>query len=297
MPNLKDIRIRINSVISTRQITSAMKMVSAAKLRKTQDAIIKMRPYVNRLQQIMGEVTSSIQDDIDISYIKPRPVNKVLIVLVTSNKGLCGAFNSNLVRQVNHFIHEQFEDLKAKGNVHLYCIGKKGYDMLKNRKVVIYKHETHFVENVTYEKSVELAESLMQLYDNYQYDKIIFFYNRFKNAAVQIITPEVFLPVMPSVEENKPKSEEKFLKNYIFEPNQTEILTEILPLSLKSQVYKILLDSVTAENGARMTAMHKATENATEMLYELRLNYNKARQAAITKEILEIVSGANALKG
>jgi len=296
MPNLKDIRIRINSVISTRQITSAMKMVSAAKLRKTQDAIIKMRPYVNRLQQIMGEVTNSIQDDIEISYIKPRPVNKVLIVLVTSNKGLCGAFNSNLVRQINHYIHEQFEELNAKGNVHLYCIGKKGYDMLKNRKMTIYKHDTQFVENVTYEKSVKLAESLMQLYDEQQYDKIIFFYNRFKNAAVQIITPEVFLPVMPS-HENKTKSDDKYLKNYIFEPNHTEILTEILPLSLKSQVYKILLDSVTAENGARMTAMHKATENATEMLYELRLNYNKARQAAITKEILEIVSGANALKG
>ncbi|NSW45044.1 MAG: ATP synthase F1 subunit gamma [Bacteroidales bacterium] len=296
MPNLKDIRIRINSVISTRQITSAMKMVSAAKLRKTQDAIIKMRPYVNRLQQIMGEVTKSIQDDIEISYIKSRPVNKVLFVLVTSNKGLCGAFNSNLVRQINHYIHEQYEELNAKGNVHLYCIGKKGYDMLKNKNITLYKHDTHFVENVTYEKSVILAESLMQLYDEQQYDKIIFFYNRFKNAAVQIITPEVFLPVIPS-QENKIKSDDKFLKNYIFEPNHTEILTEILPLSLKSQVYKILLDSVTAENGARMTAMHKATENATEMLYELRLNYNKARQAAITKEILEIVSGANALKG
>lgn len=295
MPNLKDIRIRISSVISTKQITSAMKMVSAAKLRKTQDAIIKMRPYVNRLQDIMGEVTSTIQDDLEISYIKPRPINKVLMVLVTSNKGLCGAFNANLIRQLNAYIQEQYAEQNEKGNVHVYCIGKKGYDVLKNRNTTIFKHDTEYIESVTYEKSVELAESLMKLFDDQQYDKIEFFYNRFKNAAVQIITPETFLPVAPpALKEN---NNDSYLKNYIFEPNQVEILTQILPLSLKSQVYKILLDSVTAENGARMTAMHKATENATEMLYDLKLNYNKARQAAITNEILEIVSGANALKG
>ncbi len=295
MPNLKDIRIRISSVISTKQITSAMKMVSAAKLRKTQDAIIKMRPYVNRLQEIMGEVTATVQDDVEISYIKPRPVNKVLIILVTSNKGLCGAFNANLIRQLYSYIQEHYPEQNEKGNVHIYCIGKKGYDVLKNRSINIYKHETEYIESVTYEKSVMLAESLMKLFDEGEYDKIDFFYNRFKNAAVQIITPETFLPLAPPVA-NK-KENDSYLKNYIFEPNQLEILTQILPLSLKSQVYKILLDSVTAENGARMTAMHKATENATEMLYDLKLNYNKARQAAITNEILEIVSGANALKG
>ncbi len=295
MPNLKDIRNRINSVNSTRQITSAMKMVSAAKLRKTQDAIIKMRPYVNRLQEIMGEVTSTIQEDIDISYIKTRPVNKVLIVLVTSNKGLCGGFNSNLTRQMNSYIQEKYPEQNEKGNVHIYCIGKKGYDVLKNRKVSIFKHDIEYIEPVNYEKSVTLAQELMKLYDEHQFDKIEFYYNRFKNAAVQIITTEGFLPVAP-VEIEK-KQEDKFLKDYIFEPNQMDILTNILPLSLKSQVYKILLDSVTAENGARMTAMHKATENASDILYELRLNYNKARQAAITNEILEIVSGANALKG
>lgn len=295
MPNLKDIRIRISSVISTKQITSAMKMVSAAKLRKTQDAIIKMRPYVNRLQEIMGEVTASVQDDVEISYIKPRPVNKVLIVLVTSNKGLCGAFNANLIRQLNAYIQEQYAEQNEKKNVHIYCIGKKGFDVLKNRNITIFQHETEPIESVTYEKSVNLAESLMKLYEEEQYDKIEFFYNRFKNAAVQIITPETFLPIAPPALNSK--DQESYLKNYIFEPNQLEILTQILPLSLKSQVYKILLDSVTAENGARMTAMHKATENATEMLYDLKLNYNKARQAAITNEILEIVSGANALKG
>lgn len=295
MPNLKDIRIRISSVISTKQITSAMKMVSAAKLRKTQDAIIKMRPYVNRLQEIMGEVTSTIQDEVEISYIKQRPVNKVLIILVTSNKGLCGAFNSNLIRQLNVYIQEHYAEQNQKGQVHIYCVGKKGYDVLKNRNVSIFKHNTELIEPVTYEKSVIFADSLMKLFDEGQYDKIEFFYNRFKNAAVQIITPETFLPIAPSTRTNS--SNDHYLKNYIFEPGQIEILTEILPLSLKSQVYKILLDSVTAEHGARMTAMHKATENATEMLYDLKLNYNKARQAAITKEILEIVSGANALNG
>lgn len=295
MPNLKDIRNRINSVISTRQITSAMKMVSAAKLRKTQDAIIKMRPYVNRLQEIIREVTSTIQEDMDISYIKPRPINKVLVVLVTSNKGLCGGFNSNLIRQVNSYIQEKYPEQNEKGKVHLYCIGKKGFDVLKNRNVSIFKHNFEYIEPVNYEKSVALAEELMKLYQEQQFDKIEFYYNRFKNAAVQIITSESFLPVAP-IEVDK-KQKDTFLKNYIFEPNQVEILTNILPLSLKSQVYKILLDSVTAENGARMTSMHKATENASEILYELRLNYNKARQASITKEILEIVSGANALKG
>lgn len=295
MPNLKDIRVRISSVVSTKQITSAMKMVSAAKLRKTQDAIIKMRPYVNRLQEIIAEVTSTIQDDVEISYIKQRPINKVLIILVTSNKGLCGAFNTNLIRQLNIYIQEHYAEQFQKEQVHIYCVGKKGYDVLKNRNFRIFKYDTTFIESVTYEKSVEFAELLMKMFDEGQYDKIDFFYNKFKNPAVQIITSESFLPISP-VKKTK-SSNDSYLKNYIFEPNQIDILTQILPLSLKSQVYKILLDSITAEHGARMTAMHKATENATEMLYELKLNYNKARQAAITKEILEIVSGANALKG
>ncbi len=295
MPNLKDIRIRINSVRSTRQITSAMKMVSAAKLRKTQDAIIKFRPYVNRLQDIIAEVTSTLKDDVELSYIKPRPINKVLLVLVTSNKGLCGAFNSNLIRQLNQYIQTKYLEQLQKGNVHIYCIGKKGYDVLKNKPLPIYANNTAYVDKVNYHLATELAKELISLYDNKQYDKIEFFYNKFKNAAVQIITNEVFLPIEHLGKNNL--KEQKYLKNYIFEPSPEEIITEILPLSLKSQVYKILLDSITAENGARMTAMHKATENATEMLYELRLNYNKARQAAITKEILEIVGGANALKG
>ncbi len=296
MPSLKDIRLRIQSVISTRQITSAMKMVSAAKLRKTQDAIIKLRPYVNKMQEIMSEVTSTLHEDIEVSYIKPRPLSKVLIVLVTSNRGLCGAFNSNLVRQLQHYIHEHYQNLYEQGNVHLYCIGKKGYDYLKNKSYHIIKNNTEYIENVTYEKASELANELMQMFDAGLYSHIEFYYNRFKNAAVQIITNEQFLPI-PSPAENKKSSEEGFIKNYIFEPSEVEILTNMLPISLRSQVFKILLDSVTAEHGARMTAMHKATDNATEMLYELRLNYNKARQAAITKEILEIVSGANALKG
>lgn len=297
MPNLKDIRVRIQSVISTRQITSAMKMVSAAKLRKTQDAIIKLRPYVNKLQEIMAEVTSTLQEEVEISYIKPRPLDKILIVLVTSNRGLCGAFNSNLIRQLQSYINEQYPEAYQKGNVHLYCIGKKGYDYLKTKPYKIIKYDTEIIEPVSYEKASQLANELMNAYEKESYGRIEFFYNRFKNAAVQIITKETYLPVVPNTDDQKNTKQDKYLKNYIFEPNETDILTEILPTSLRSQVYKILLDSATAEHGARMTAMHKATDNATDMLHELRLNYNKARQAAITKEILEIVSGANALKG
>ncbi len=244
----------------------------------------------------MAEVTSTIKDDVELSYIKPRPLDKILIVLITSNKGLCGAFNSNLIRQLQQHIKDHYEEPYKKGNLHLYCIGKKGYDYLKNKPYTILYHETDIIENVTYDKAAELAQKLMKLFENEQYGRIEFFYNRFKNAAVQLITDEIFLPVVPPPEPQK-KQDQDYLKNYIFEPDETQILTEILPVSLRSQVYKILLDSVTAEHGARMTAMHKATDNATEMLHELRLNYNKARQAAITKEILEIISGANALKG
>ncbi len=245
----------------------------------------------------MFEVTSTLSDEVEISYIKPRPLNKILIVVVTSNKGLCGAFNSNLIRQLQVYIKEHYFEAYQNGNVHLYCIGKKGYDYLKNKPFKIIKHETEIIDSVSFEKSSQLANELIELYEKELYGRIEFYYNRFKNAAVQIITNEVFLPVSPLLEQTKNKDKEKYLKNYIFEPNVTDILNEILPISLRSQVYKILLDSSTAEHGARMTAMHKATDNATEMLHELRLNYNKARQSAITKEILEIVSGANALKG
>ncbi|MCX7862219.1 MAG: ATP synthase F1 subunit gamma [Bacteroidales bacterium] len=296
MPSLKDIRLRIQSVVSTRQITSAMKMVSAAKLRKTQDAIIKLRPYVNKMQEIVSEVTSTLHDEVDVPFIKPREHTKVLLVLVTSNRGLCGAFNSNLIRQMQQYVKEKYNYLYEQGNIHIYCIGKKGFDYLKNKPYKIFKSNTEIIENVTYSQATELANELMTLFEQETYSHIEFFYNKFKNAAVQIVTQEQFLPIPPPADTNKKKIE-GYLKNYIFEPNEVEILTEILPASLRSQVYKILLDSVTAEHGARMTAMHKATDNATEMLYELRLNYNKARQAAITKEILEIVSGANALKG
>jgi len=294
MPSLKDIRLRIQSVISTRQITSAMKMVSAAKLRKTQDLIIKFRPYANKLQEILAEVAFTVKEDIEISYIKPRPIKRALIVLVTSNKGLCGAFNSNLIRHLQQYIENNYKELYNNKNLDLYCIGKKGYDYLKNKPYSIIHYENEIIEKVTYEKAERLAEKLMEFYDSGNYDKIEFLYNRFKNAAVQIITNETFLPLVPA---EVKKSKDEYLKNYIFEPEETEILTNIVPMCLKSQVYKILLDSSTAEHGARMTAMHKATDNATEMLYELRLNYNKARQAAITKEILEIVTAANALKG
>ena len=283
MANLKEIRSRIASVSSTMQITSAMKMVSAAKLKKAQDAILAMKPYAYKLKQLLEHLSSALGDE---SQYSPRKgeAKKVLIVAITSNRGLCGAFNSNVIKKAL-----ELEQTAYKGKeVQFYAIGKKGNDVLKKTDRV-YKVETEVFDNVSFNKVTPLAEELMQLYVTNTFDEIVLVYNSFKNAATQIITDEVFLPVQPAPSENGVQID------YIYEPSQEEIVAELIPRSLKTQLFKALRDSVASEHGARMTAMHKATDNATDLIAQLKLTYNKARQATITGEIIEIVGGSEAL--
>ena len=283
MANLKEIRSRIASVSSTMQITSAMKMVSAAKLKKAQDAILAMKPYAYKLKQLLEHLSSALGDE---SQYSPRKgeAKKVLIVAITSNSGLCGAFNSNVIKKAL-----ELEQTAYKGKeVQFYAIGKKGNDVLKKTGRV-YKVETEVFDNVSFNKVTPLAEELMQLDVTNTFDEIVLVYNSFKNAATQIITDEVFLPVQPA------PSESGVQIDYIYEPSQEEIVAELIPRSLKTQLFKALRDSVASEHGARMTAMHKATDNATDLIAQLKLTYNKARQATITGEIIEIVGGSEAL--
>ena len=292
MANLKEVRIRITSVISTQQITKAMKMVSAAKLRKAQEAIIRMRPYANKLSEILSNLSANVDDESANKFSNEREVKKVLLVSITSNRGLCGGFNSNVVKSVNNLLSEKYSTQHANGNVHLLCIGKKGHDVLSKKGIKVIAEHNDIFNNVEFETVAKVAETLMKKYLDGDYDKVEIIYNQFKNAGVQILKNEQFLPI--------PKAESldnsnKFLANYIFEPTQELILQELIPKSLKTQLFKAILDSIASEHGARMTAMDNATENASELLKELRLTYNKARQAAITTEILEISSGAEAL--
>ena len=285
MANLKEIRNRIASVSSTMQITSAMKMVSAAKLKKAQDAIIAMRPYSSILTKLIQNLSGSLDGDIPNPYTMIRNEKNILIVSITSNRGLCGAFNSNIVKKTRHLIEETY----ASQNVSLITIGKKGSEILSKTGKVESSHDSIFDE-LTYINVGFIAQELMDKYKEKEYDKVILVYNRFKNAATQIVEEESYLPIVA-------KSEEEIHTNtdYIFEPNKSEIINELLPKSLKIQLFKALRDSFASEHGARMTAMHKATDNATELRNQLKLTYNKARQAAITNEILEIVGGAEAL--
>ncbi len=283
MANLKEIRSRITSVSSTMQITGAMKMVSAAKLKKAQDAILAMKPYAYKLKQLLEQLSSALGND-SIYNERSEEIKNILIVPITSNRGLCGAFNSNVVKKAL-----ELENGVYKGkNVQFYTIGKKGNDVLKKTDKV-YRHETHIFDNLNYGVSAELASELMELYTSGQFDKIVLVYNSFKNAATQIIIEETFLPIQAVAEEKETTID------YLFEPSKEEIVKELIPRSLKTQVFKALRDSVASEHGARMTAMHKATDNANELRSQLKLTYNKARQAAITGEILEIVGGAEAL--
>jgi len=291
MANLKEIRIRIASVISTRQITSAMKMVSAAKLRKAQDAILQIRPYAGKLHDILMSLVDSLAAGEGNEYAQERDPDRILLVVITSNKGLCGAFNSNVIKKTLQMIEEDFSSQSAGGNVHLLVIGKKGYDFFKSRSLPIIDNQSQLYDHLTFENVSPLVEDLMDKFLRKDYDRILLVYNQFKNAAVQLLTVETFLPVKIEV----PKDQEVIHPDYIFEPTKEVMVKEIIPKSLKIQFFKALLDSFAAEHGARMTAMYKATDNATELLNTLRLNYNKARQASITNEILEIVSGANAL--
>ena len=285
MANLKEIRNRISSIGSTMQITSAMKMVSAAKLKKAQDAITAMRPYSSKLTELLQNLSATLDSDAGGAYSKQREVSKVLLVVVTSNRGLCGGFNSSVIKETTQNIAANYQDV----DVDLLTIGKKGNDILSKSYPVIDARNDIF-DNLTFDYVAEVAEKIMKLFSDGTYDKIEIIYNRFKNAATQIPQVEQFLPIKP-VEGDTNES-----ADYIFEPSKEKIVLELIPKSLKTQLYKAVRDSFAAEHGARMTAMHKATDNATELRDELLLTYNKARQAAITNEILEIVGGAEALK-
>ena len=285
MANLKEIRNRIASIGSTMQITSAMKMVSAAKLKKAQDAITAMRPYSSKLTELLQNLSATLDSDAGGAYSKQREVSKILLVVVTSNRGLCGGFNSSVIKETTQNIAANYQDV----DVDLLTIGKKGNDILSKSYPVIDARNDIF-DNLTFDYVAEVAEKIMKLYSDGTYDKIEIIYNRFKNAATQIPQVEQFLPIKP-VEGDTTAS-----ADYIFEPSKEKIVLELIPKSLKTQLYKAVRDSFAAEHGARMTAMHKATDNATELRDELLLTYNKARQAAITNEILEIVGGAEALK-
>ena len=284
MANLKEIRNRISSVSSTMQITSAMKMVSAAKLKKAQDAITAMRPYSDKLTQMLVNLSSSV--DLENVYLSPRKVKNKLVVCITSNRGLCGAFNSNVIKKCTEIANSSDESIS------FLCIGKKGADILsKNYNVVQTNNE--IFDDLTFENVSAIAEKLMSMFLDKEFDSVQIVYNKFKNAATQIVIQEQYLPI----ENNGSENDQKESSDYIFEPSQVEIISELIPKSLKTQLYKSIRDSYASEHGARMTAMHKATDNATELRDQLKLTYNKARQAAITNEILEIVGGAEALNG
>lgn len=286
MANLKEIRTRIGSVKSTRQITSAMKLVSAAKLRKSQDRITQLKPYAEQLQNIMSSVGNTLSGNEDFTLVQKRPISKVLMVMVSSNRGLCGAFNSNVVKKTMTEIQEKYPDKE----VHLMCVGKKAADISKKFGYEIVKKENQIFDDLNFEKASILSEQLMKWYETGEYDAIQIIYNSFKNSATQVLRVEEYLPLV--IEENQDNN----VSDYIFEPGEDEISKELVPKALKTQFFKALLDSNAAENGARMTAMHLATDNATELIQELTLQFNKARQSAITNEILEITSGAEALK-
>ena len=284
MANLKEIRNRISSVSSTMQITSAMKMVSAAKLKKAQDAITAMRPYADKLTELLQNLSASLDGDSGSVYADNRIVKKVLVVSITSNRGLCGAFNTNILKQSVNLA----ENVHAGKEVDFIAVGKKANDFLGKRFNVIANHSGVY-DDLTFDNVAEIAESLMLLFTNGAYDRIEIVYNKFKNAATQIVMTEQFLPIVPLEVEGNVSAD------YTFEPSKVEIIEQLIPKSLKTQLYKGIRDSFASEHGARMTAMHKATDNATEMRDQLKLKYNKARQASITNEILEIVGGAEAL--
>jgi F-type H+-transporting ATPase subunit gamma len=289
MANLKEIRNRISSVGSTMQITSAMKMVSAAKLKRAQDAVTQMRPYAGKLREILENLSASL-DLSENAYAEQREENKILIIGITSNRGLCGGFNNNIIKRVGVLIAEDY----AGKDVSVFCVGKKIKDVYK-RMPNFYTNDTldnmeDVYADLRFEVVAQIAEEIMAQFLNKSFDKVVLVYNRFINAATQNIETEQFLPIVPTVSDSE-------AGDYIFEPSKMDIVEDLLPKSMKLQLYKAIRDSFAAEHGARMTAMHKATDNAKELQKNLKLSYNKARQAAITNEILEIVGGAEALNG
>lgn len=295
MANLKAIRIRIASFKSTRQITSAMKMVSAAKLRKAQDKIVKLRPYANKLHELLVDLSLSLSEsEVENVYGRTSAPEKVLLIVITSNRGLCGAFNTNVINEARRTINEKYYDQFAKGDLKILAIGKKGFDFFRKQKANMLPDQNSLYNDLTFDNVSVLAEQVMETFASLEFDRVDLIYNQFKNAAVQNLTNEAFLPVetIPT-----PGNLLKTPADYIYEPDKEEIIQELIPKSLKIQFYKAVLDSFVAEHGARMTAMHKATDNATTMIRDFTLQYNKARQAAITNQILEVVSGAEALRG
>ncbi|TQD40793.1 ATP synthase F1 subunit gamma [Haloflavibacter putidus] len=289
MANLKELRSRITSVSSTMQITSAMKMVSAAKLSKAQDAITAMRPYAEKLTELLQSLSASMEEGAESKYADQRPVEKVLVVTISSNRGLAGAFNTNIIKGVKSLSKQKAYTNKG---LELFTIGKKADDILK-KDFEIYQNNNAIFDNLEFDAVAEIAEQLMKEFVEGNFDKVLLVYNSFKNAATQIVKTEQFLPIVP--QETEEEEKENINLDYVFEPKKEEIIKDLIPKSLKIQLFKALRDSFASEHGARMTAMHKATDNATELRDDLKLSYNKARQASITNEILEIVGGAEAL--
>lgn len=292
MGNLKEIRTRITSIESTQKITSSMKLVSAAKLRRAQTAIQHLRPYSQKLNEILNNLAGSNMGVEQLPLFEQREPEKVAVVVITSNKGLCGAFNSNIIKTVNHLITEKYADQHRAGHLQLVCIGKKGKEHLSKLYPVAYYNE-ELLDNPDFTELSTIADKLVQLFINHEVDKVDIVYNQFLNAATQRVTVEEFLPVLPP----EADKEQKVTSDYIIEPSAEQLLKELIPKILRTQLYKTLSDSIASEHGARMTSMTKATDNATEILRELRLKYNNARQSSITNELIEIVSGANALNG
>ena len=285
MANLKEIRNRISSVGSTMQITSAMKMVSAAKLKRAQDAILQMRPYANKLTELLVNLSSSLDSSDGGDFSSEREISNVLLVPITSNRGLCGGFNANIIKQTLNLIRNDY----AGKDVSILSIGKKSSEYFRNNNYNVISSHDEIFANLTYDNIAKVSEDIMQSFLDLKYDKVVLIYNQFKNAATQNVMSENFLPVQ------SPNDENASIGDYIFEPEKKEIIQQLIPKSLKTQMFKAVLDSHASEHGARMTAMHKATDNASELKKDLTLSYNKARQAAITAEILEIVGGAEAL--
>jgi F-type H+-transporting ATPase subunit gamma len=294
MPSLKEVKNRISSVVSTQQITKAMKMVAAAKLRRSQDRILQMRPFAKRLAHIFQNISAAQAGETsDNWFSKAREENKILIVAISSDRGLCGSFNTNVYKGVLRLTQEKYERQYNSGNVTVLSIGKKADEFFSKRKFTMVSVHAGIIANISFENVAAAADYIMDAYHAGVYDRVDIVYNEFKNVATQVLRIEQYLPVvLPAVEVHASTSG----TDYIYQPDRTEILTGLIPKSLKIQLFKAVLESNASENGARMTAMDKATENAGELLKELRLTYNRTRQAAITKEILEIVGGAEALK-
>ena len=290
MANLKEVRTRIESVKSTQQITKAMKMVAASKLRRAQDAILQMRPYVQKLYGILENASASLTGEQQSEYSKERDVKKVLVVVITSDRGLCGGFNANVIKAGLNLIEEKYQEQESSNNLTILPLGKKAYDYFSKRDYQVIGDFYEIYSHLSFNKAKEAAEFAMQGFVNGEFDSVELIYNEFKNVATQILRVEQFLPIVSDEQEEKKDSTE-----YIFEPSVEYIIEEMIPRTLKVQFYKAILESNASEHGARMTAMSKATENAGELLKDLKLVYNRTRQAAITGEILEIVGGAEAL--